>query len=251
MESTYIHISHNMVWVLLVAFQRSKVCQHVSQSLRISSSNISTTSIGNGSPLGSRRWNGKSNSLTDVTGLGLGLINGAPRVDNHCWFELSCTCSFFPFLGSLGCSAETDLRGFLAGLLFTSPLVKSSRRKRGSDVISTESLLRSGAAPSRKAWAVFSWARLVSTSFHAPLAWSFSRNLPGGVSRVWMCSTMLLVIATFFVLVLVLYSLCLVKLWRETRCVRCDCNRGRQRGIERIKQGIYLTHKTATSPHIG
>ena len=173
------------------------------------------------SPLESTRGNDKSNSLADAAVLGIGLITVASRAakprssgssSGHTAFDFSCTCPFFfPILGRTRSSAENNLRDFLAGLS-TSNLSKSSRRKSGSDVISTESLLRSGAAPSRKAWAVFSWALLVSTSFQYPLAWSFSRNLPGGLSCVRTCSTMLLVIEIFSVLVLITYSLCDV-LW--------------------------------------
>lgn len=61
----------------------SKDCQHASQSLRISSSNLLTTSFGTSSSSESTRLNGKSHLLTDDKGLGFGLINGASRADEH------------------------------------------------------------------------------------------------------------------------------------------------------------------------
>lgn len=174
--------------------------QHEHQSSKISWSEMISSIGRTSSPLESTRGNDKSNSLTDAAVLGIGLITVASRVDNP--------RSNSGHTGTRWSSAETNLRDFLAGFSTSNFFSKSSRRKSGSDVISTESLLRSGAAPSRKAWAVFSWALLVSTSFQYPLAWSFSRNLPGGLSCVRTCSTMLLVIDIFSVLVLVAYSLC-------------------------------------------
>jgi len=111
-----------------------------------------------------------------------------------------------PFLAVLdfGLFLSLSLRDALTLPFLTASTSKSPLRKSGSPR-SSESSLRSPAAPSRSAWLVFSMAFLSPMSDHKPVAGFFSKKRPGGFS-VRTASTMDREIAIFCLFVLVTYN---------------------------------------------
>ena len=118
-------------------------------------------------------------------------------------FDFVLRCPFLAGFGLIGLSLSLIVGDFVLAAVFAAAVSISNKPLRNSgSPRSSESSLRSPAAPSRNAWLVFSMAFLSPMSDQRPVKGFFSRNRPGGLSDLT-ASTIDLEIDIFCLFVLV------------------------------------------------